>query len=154
MNASNFVERDICFRIWDNKHHRWFQGGTSPDNAKYQTQGIHLFGEVNLLGSILHDQNEDDVWKNDKDIQGSLSVIRYLTLVESIGVRDKDGTLIFNGDIVELKVGENVYEATITWDNEHLCYRMYSDNDNEYVIDCNNCKVIGNVFEGKFDEKY
>jgi len=96
-----------------------------------------------------------------KDIKGHIRIQynpRYFSVVvnpESVGqftgMTDKNGTKIFEGDIVkeQYKAYERIYN--VFWDEDYFVFRAKSK-DYSYHLDeiiPSHCEVIGNVFENK-----
>jgi uncharacterized phage protein (TIGR01671 family) len=145
--------REIKFRIWDKKHKRWFQGSTDQKSIALQTDAIDLFGEVIIFGEILHDQNEDDVWKNDPDIKGSLDVMNWLEVCQYTGLRDKNGIPIYEGDILSIparKDKSNGKLYKVEWHRVHARFNFANKNGEFGEINIGKIKraeVIGNIHE-------
>jgi len=147
------MSREIKFRIWDKKHKRWFQGSTDPKSIALQTDAIDLFGEVIIFGEILHDQNEDDVWKNDPDIKGSLDVMDWLEVCQYTGLRDKNGIPIYEGDILSIparKDKSNGRLYKVEWHKVHARFNFANKNGEFGEINIGKIKraeVVGNIHE-------
>lgn len=84
-------------RIWDDLHKRWFQGGTSGEKRKLETDCLHFFGEIMLFGEVFHDQNEDRAWKG----YSAIEMLNHLIMVPATGMWTNDKNQIFNGDFLE-----------------------------------------------------
>lgn len=147
------MSRPIKFRIWDKKHNRWFQGGTDQKSIDLQTDAIDLFGEVIIFGEILHDQHEDDIWKNDKDITCSLDVMKWLEPCQFTGLYDKNNRPIYEGDLLLIparkdKTNGKIY--AVEWHKVHARFNFANKNGEFGEINIGKIKraeVIGNIYE-------
>lgn len=64
------------------------------------------------------------------------------------GLKDKNGTLIYEGDIVSI----NGVGGVITWLESQAAFCAKSDSDAEYSMDFCPFEIIGNVHTGVSDE--
>lgn len=118
------------YRLYDNKEKKWVKDDFY----------VSFFGDVYLSKKTL--------LGNDK--MSLASDTRY-TLHQDIGYYDKNGRLIFEGDICEIIVdGESIvcmiaYVAErasyMLLDNKYSAYYMFHNNVREQI------EVVGNIFE-------
>ena len=96
-----------------------------------------------------------------KDIKGHIRiqynprnfsvVVNPETVGQFTGMTDKNGTKIFEGDIVKekYKINERLYY--IVWDNDYFALRAESEYTS-YQLDellLSHCEVIGNIYDNK-----
>lgn len=76
------------------------------------------------------------------------------TLGECTGLRDKNGELIFEGDIIDYENGDGIYTYMVAWDNEYSRFAI-ADNwfgETKIISDFvfyspSKCTVIGNIHD-------
>lgn len=134
------------YRIWDSKHCRWFQGHPDAYHRQIQTDCIHFFGELMIVGEAFHDQNEDDIWKSDDDIKSSLDIFNYLQVIHCAQKRDNDGDWIFEGDVIIDKGCGQKY--VVFWDDENLTWKAFNLLLENTAPLCRfqNTKIEGNIY--------
>jgi hypothetical protein len=134
-------DREIKFRVWNNKTNKWQHGGPHchPD-----LDGVNLFGETILLGAFMPVPLEE---------------LNDCVALQYTGLKDKNGKEIFEGDIVrtsliplhlwQVKFGQHTVSVG---DTPHLSTAFgfyfesangkYTEALNQIVVD-----IIGNIFE-------
>lgn len=123
-----------AFRVWDNKHKRWFNGKTSAKSRQLQTDCVHYFGEWLIMQGTLCDQNEDKIWRDDPDINGSLDILNHLIVLQDTGLVDEKMQHIFEYDLVTAEDADGMLDGTI-------CRVEYQDGS--YVlVNENGCRNI------------
>lgn len=115
------------FRAWDKTHKKLGLIDADMQDGYFQS--------VKIL-----DEDEDD-WQESENF----------ILMQFTGLKDKNGTEIFEGDVVRLL--DSLY--TVFYDNERGSYRL-KPHDDRWVTDYmsnfshgGNFEVVGNICEGK-----
>ena len=115
----------LRYRAWDKLRKRM----STVDRIYFDTEGVQLRD-----GSGLY-------WRG----------FRNIALMQSTGLKDKNGTEIFEGDVVRLL--DSLY--TVFYDSEKGSYRL-KPHDDRWVTDYmsnfshgGNFEVVGNICEGK-----
>lgn len=115
----------LRYRAWDKLRKRM----STVDRIYFDTEGVQLKD-----GSGLY-------WRDFRDI----------ILMQFTGLKDKNGTEIFEGDVVRLL--DSLY--TVFYDSEKGSYRL-KPHDDRWVVDYmsnfshgGNFEVVGNICEGK-----
>ena len=145
------MQRDIEFRAWDNEN----------EYMIYSKQGVYT-----ALRSVMNIVRQDDGYYNNGDLL--MPNKEKYTLMQYSGLKDKNGTKIFEGDIIQLDDDYRKLISSCNAKNEEdlvrkNCLVGYKDGAfmfcrNRYIIDnfdsylwlaVNYCKVIGNIYENR-----
>ena len=115
------------YRAWDN----WRERMSVVDRIYIDTKGVRLhddFGEY---------------WRDLNDVN----------LMQSTGLKDKNGKEIFEGDILSIETDEENVKVEVSWDDKHALFvfesKKYDEReslgelfeDNTYPF-----KIIGNIY--------
>lgn len=119
--------REIKFRAWD--------------------------GEKMFTPSSINFKN-DTLWVCDSHGDNKLEyemINPRAELMQFTGLKDKNGKEIYEGDIVRVKWldEKELRVGAIEWWSERLTYEVADQNDNVYLNECFQIKVIGNIYENK-----
>lgn len=111
------------------------------------TEGKWWYGSLLVHGSCCYILPENPITP--------LGIVKYRVDPETVGqytgMTDKNGTMIFEGDIVKenYKTHERIY--SIVWDNDYFSLRAESEYTS-YQLDellLSHCEVIGNIHDNK-----
>ena len=116
--------REIKFRAWD-----------KLKKSVHEVAGINFVEGIVLL------------WKQTGTARQTYAVeVDSIELMQYTGLHDKNGTEIYEGDIVKTSYGDSV---TVIWDNDE----MLGDGTDEWCVGfrlpsfAEDCDVIGNIYE-------
>lgn len=120
----------------------WVQG--------YYVKGLDVYGkEVHLIfepNTVFYSSGEMDGWYK----------VDPTTICQCTGLKDKNGKLIWENDIIECKDGKRNFQTQIEWD-AYCAGFIFQDTETSAVgldaITANGLysesKVIGNIFDNK-----
>lgn len=111
------------FRAWDN----WRKRMSVVDRIYIDTKGVRLYDDFG------------EYWRDFRDVE----------LMQSTGMVDRDGRIIFEGDIV--KMAKDVYSEPTYYEvvrHRGGAYRLESKQHGcELWLRHTDCEVVGNVYE-------
>lgn len=90
----------------------------------------------------------------DGNIYGGLVNLDEIKLMQSTGLKDKNGKEIFEGDILAIETDEGILNVNIFWDSKHALFMFESKKYNEEdllaeLVEDNTYpfEIAGNIYE-------
>lgn len=130
--------REIRFRAWVNE-----------EDEEYSRMVISEQAVVTILS---HKYGKTGVAKPSgfSDIDNQPKPERYV-IMQYTGLKDKNGTEVYEGDIIKAERGGMTARLIIRWNNYHHGYRAYEEKERYgrhiSLNDLDSYEVIGNMFE-------
>ena len=135
------------FRVWNEKHGRYIQDNEYPIGGDYSLS-MTQYGYVEVIGLGDYQEGSDTThsWGRVKNLR---EYIGECIIEQCTGLKDKNGKLIYEGDIIE---DDNTKNDTgvVIWNRAGFKVKMYRYN--QIVNIKKNIRVIGNIHEEQSDE--
>jgi uncharacterized phage protein (TIGR01671 family) len=116
-----------------------FRAWIKNDKEMIDVDEIHWFnGELDIIGDYITFVRKAD----------------EIELMQSTGLKDKNGKEIFEGDILGIETDEGILNVNIFWDDKHALFMFESEIHNEKellaeLVEDNtySFEILGNIYE-------
>lgn len=116
-----------------------FRAWLKNDKEMIDVDEIHWFnGELDIIGDYITFVRKAD----------------EIELMQSTGLKDKNGKEIFEGDILGIETDEGILNVNVFWDEKHALFMFESEIHNEKevlaeLVEDNTYpfEIIGNIYE-------
>ncbi|HEU7348622.1 TPA: hypothetical protein VV745_001311 [Streptococcus pneumoniae] len=113
-----------------------------------------ITSQLHIVDGLYFDAREAEYVDDDNVLR--FVGFKNIDLMQSTGLKDKNGKEIFEGDILAFKTDDEVINVKIFWDEKHALFMFRSEKYNEEellaeLVEANTYpfEIIGNVYENK-----
>ena len=142
------MNREIKFRAWDSVHNRMIYLKDCVSFGHIDEFDVYeLYIEENVLKCRGYNEYDDDF-----DIKFADET--DLPIMEYVGLKDKNGVEIYEGDLIEYKDSTGKHIEEVKFDKGCFYAGLHSGSSTRIapkLINARLSKVIGNIYENEID---
>lgn len=142
------MNREIKFRIWDSVHNRMIYLKDCVSFGHIDEFDVYeLYIEENVLKCRGYNEYDDDF-----DIEFADGT--DLPIMEYVGLKDKNGVEIYEGDLIEYKDSTGKHIKEVKFDKGCFYAGLHGGSSTRVapkLINARISKVIGNIYENEVD---
>ena len=113
-----------------------------------------ITSQLHLVDGLYFDDKEAEYVDDDNVLR--FIGFKNIELMQSTGLKDKNGKEIFEGDILGIETDEGILNVNVFWDDKHALFMFESKIHNEKellaeLVEDNTYpfEIIGNIYENK-----